>query len=210
MEQRLTKGSINLAQVYYLSRKYYQSKVDDKKRRARIDIVSGKVTSRRNMEFDRSTGQWTQTGKEAKIVFRVTSDPKSYVKTDTLKKHTYTVTFLLKDLSMGILSPFKWRTGGQKNVSFVRSGMRKEDREKIANKNILDDNQLNFFYHIEFVSKLNGTLFGRCRAKWFPKKTNPKGLLYFDKTSYFVVDKILFPLLVSGKGLQLNKSVKND
>lgn len=209
--QRLKKGDITLQQVYLLSRQYYQNNtVDDKKRRARIDIISGKITQRNNLTYNRSTRRWEQTGQESKITFIVSSNPKSYKSEDTVKIHRYPVVFLFKDISKGIASPFRWRTGSQKSPIFPKKGVKKEKRIKAVNQNIKNQIQLQFFFHLEFVSKMYGTLFGRCRAKWPPKKTNPKMLLYFDKTAYFCVEKVLIPLLSTGKGLQVGKPVKNN
>lgn len=193
-----------------MSRKYYTSgKIDDKKKRAKIDIISGKIIRKNNLEFDRVNKVWITTGRESKLIFYVNSKPTSYKKIDTISTHKYPVTFIIKNMNLGINSPFKWRTGGIKKPVLSRAGMKKKDRIRVSNQNILNETQLQFFFDIEFVSRMYGTLYGICRAKWFPKKTNPKGLLYFDKTAYFIVDKILIPLLKSGKGLQMNKTVKN-
>jgi len=52
---------------------------------------------------------------------------------------------------------------------------------------------------LEWVYKQSGVLFGPCWAKWAPKETNPKRLLYLDKHAYFITYKILPKLFSNPK-----------
>ena len=188
---KLKKGEITLNQVYAMSTALYNSgRVDNKKKRARLDILRAKMVKRRNFSFNRSSKVWEPDQRtSSKIEFLVSSDPISYPNTSGVKIHRYPVIFWFKNIEQGGDSPFRWRTGSQKGL------------KKGGDANIKAGIQLQFFYHLEFVSKIYGTLFGRCRAKWPPKKTNPKKYLYFDKTSLYCVQRVLYPLFAKGFGL---------
>lgn len=198
-------NKFSIGNIFNLSYKLYTSgKVDDKKNRAKLDVISGKIVTKNNFIYDRSKKQWLQSGQSSKLLFEIKTDPVSYVKNDTIKIHKYPITFEFKNLSLGLLSPFKWREGDQKSVVLKKPGASTTD---IANINIKNKTQLQFFFDMEWIAKINNLLWGRCRAKWFPRITNPKGYIYFGKHAYYLMRKVVIPLLNSGKLNQ--KSVKN-
>ncbi len=142
---RLTIGDITLKDVFDLSSLYYKN-YDDKMWRSGLDCTHFYIVQRNNFRYDRSQKKWLQTGREAKLVFKVTSQPISYQKIDTIKKHVYPVTFLLRDISKGINSPFRWRTGSLMKPVFAKKGDSMKKRIKIANLNIRNGIQLDFFF----------------------------------------------------------------
>lgn len=197
--QKLTRGEITLRQLYELSSTVYGTQVDDKEARANIDIVSGKITTRNNFRWDRKTKTWEETGRASKLTFIVITNPTSYKKSDNLRIHKYPVIFWFKDISMGLDSPFRWRTGSQFKPRFPLKSASKEQKKKLLENNIKNGIQMQFFFELEFVSRLWGALYGRCRANRPPTKTNPKKLLYLDKHAWFLTNKIVIPLFNSGK-----------
>lgn len=201
--------NLPLSLVFANSIKYYNSnKVDDKKERSKIDVRSGKIILKNNFEYDRSTKTWKQTGQSSKLVMEVKTVPESYKKIDTVNVHIYPITFEFKDISLGGMTPFKWRDGSQKRPIFNMPGKTSQD---IANMNIRSKIQMQFFFTTEWVSKISGTLWGVCRANRPPRKTNPKNLLYFSKHDVFLLQKIIFPFLSSGKNLgKMMRPSKNN
>lgn len=197
---------ISIESIFKLSHQYYKSKqIDDKEKRGKIDIVSSKIISKKNFKYDRSTKQWIQTGQTSKLVTEVKSDPRSYESSSTIKIHKYPITFEFSKLDMGFQTPFRWREGDQKTVKFKTN--KKQTTSNITDMNIRNKTQLQFFFEMEWIAKANMLLFGRCRAKWFPKKTNPRGFIYFGKHAFWVVEKLIFPLLTSGK---LNQKAQSN
>lgn len=191
-------NSLNLASVFQMSYKYYKSNlVDDKQRRAKLDVISGKIIVRNNMVYDRSLRKWVQKGRYVKIVTDIKTNPKSYVSNSNISIHKYPITFEIYKLEMGAFSPFRWREGGEKPVMFKRN--ENQDSQKIADQNIKNGTQMQFFFDMEWVAKINNLLWGRCRAKWFPRKTNPRGLIYFGKHAFWVVENLIMPLVNSNK-----------
>lgn len=205
---RLTKKDISIAELLQVSYQYYK-RVDDKAWRSKTDIKSARMVHRNNYEYDRKEKNWVQTGREVRLDFIVRSKPESYVKTDTVNTHIYPVTFLLRDISLGIFSPFKWRTGGYKKILFAKKGMTKQQRTNVANANIINGSQMNFFFTLEWVAKQYGLLFGLCRANRAPHITNKNMDIFFDKTALSIVIKILIPLLGKDGG-KLKQYYKND
>lgn len=195
----------SIGNIFSNSFKLYKSnKVDDKNKRANLDIISGKIITKNNFKYDRSKKQWVQTNKTSKLIFEIKTNPISYKKIDTIKIHKYPVIIEFKNVSMGLETPFKWREGDQKAIVFNKPGMTSEE---IANINIKNKSQLQFFFDMEWVAKMNNLLYGRNRAKWFPRITNPRGYIYFGKHAFFLIKKIVLPLLGTGKLNQ--KPVKN-
>ena len=205
---RLTKKDISIAELLRVSYQYYR-KVDDKAWRSKVDVKSARMIHRNNYTYDRSEKVWKQTGREIRLDFQVRSKPESYIKKDTIGVHIYPVTFLIKDLSLGIFSPFRWRTGGYKKILFAKKGMTEAQRIMIANTNIKNGSQLNFFFNIEWIAKQYGLLFGPCRANRAPSIANKNMDIYFDKTALSIVIKILIPLLGSDGG-KLKQYYRND
>jgi hypothetical protein len=72
-QNRLTKYSgLTIADVIKVSWKYYRSKDgDNKDRRMKLDIKSAKVVQRKNYEYNHSTGQFEQTGRDISITFLI-------------------------------------------------------------------------------------------------------------------------------------------
>ena len=75
----------SLLSIYQQSLKYYKSKkVDDKKLRAKLDIVSARIILKNGFQYDRSTRTWIQSGKTAKLTIMTSSKPIRYKKYDTV------------------------------------------------------------------------------------------------------------------------------
>lgn len=202
MAQRLKKGDIALQYVINTSLISYK-KQDNKKKRAKQDITKGKIVAKNNYSFNPSTKKWEQIGREVKISFLVMSKPESYKRIDTVPVHVYPVTFILRDVSMGLLTPFRWRTGSFKRVLFTKPGMSQKQVIQIANQNIRNMRQLDFFFSLEALLSRFGLLWGPDTTnKKMPKIANPLMLPYFDKTSWVCVEKILIPLLRNPNKLQ--------
>jgi len=208
MSARLKIGDISIAELLKVSYQYYR-KVDDKAWRAKVDIKSATMVHRNNYTYDKKEKNWVQTGREVRLDFFVRSKPESYKKIDTVGVHIYPVTFLIREIDKGIYSAFRWRTGGYKKILFARPGMTKQQRILAANANIHNGSQLDFFFKIEWIAKQYGLLFGPCRAKWAPNKSNSDMAVYFDKTALYVVIHILIPLLGQDGG-KLKKYYKNN
>lgn len=190
--------------MYFLSLRRYGNLVDDKKMRSSLDILNGKIINKRNFVYNKSTKQWEQVSNTMVLQFEVRTDPISYKKNDTIKIHKYPVIFQFKDFEKGFKTPFKWREGGFKKPILRAPGM---SSKTIANKNIINQTQLQFFFEMEFLAKVFNLLYGVCRAKRFPNKKNPKKLLYFGKHAYFISKKFIIPIL-SNDSLK-RKLIKN-
>jgi hypothetical protein len=199
-------NQFSISSIFKLSHKYYKSsQVDDKKARGRLDITSSKVVSKKNFKYDRSLKQWIQTGQTSKIITEVKTNPTSYEFNSNIKIHKYPITFQFQQIEKGFDTPFRWREGDQKTVKFKTN--EKQSSSSITDINITNKTQLQFFFEMEWVAKINSLLYGRCRAKWYPKSTNPKGYIYFGKHAFWVVEKLIFPLFKSGK---LNNKTQNN
>lgn len=209
---KLKKGDIDLATVYYISRKIWYPEIDNKEWRKNIDIVSSKLVARKNFKYNRSTKQWEQTGKRhVRFNFIVTSDPVSYEKIDTIKKHRYPVTVLFYDINLGFNSPFRWRTGSNKKLQVAKRGSSQQERKRIAENNIKNGVQPQFIFEIMWVANMWGLLFGpmTCLNKP-PLKTNPYFWPFFDKHMLYILEKILNPLFQNKEFLvKINQIVKN-
>jgi len=214
--------------IIQLSYKYYKLQSgDDKFKRAKLDVVNGRITKQHRFKYNRSTKQWEQQGQNVKIEFRIKTSPISYDRIDTLKYHYYPITFIIDDITKGIHSTFKWRTGSLKKPEFykkknynalAKKQLEKQKKQKkttkyllktpaqiIAEKNIKKGIQLQFFYELEWVLKNNNLLYGRCWATYPPIKTNPKHYIFFDKHAWYIVSKILIPLFKKFKILSHNQ-----
>ena len=202
MSFRLKQSDITFRDVMKMSMKYYKSsKGDDKSERAKMDIISARITARKNLQYDRSSKIYVQSGRDIKIEFTIKTDPLSYKKRDTLKFHYYPVTFLIHDIEKGIDSSIRWRTGSLKKPLFSKKGDSKIKREKIEKQNIKNRVQLQFFFELEWVLKENNLLYGRNWAKWKPKVTNKSNKIFFDKHAFFLAKNIVFKLLTTRKTL---------
>lgn len=208
---RLKKDDVPFIEIFQLS-VVYNKTVDDKKARAKIDVKSAKVTKKNNFTYNSSTKRWEQTGREFLFVFLVQTDPKSYVKQDTVKIHRYPIYFLFKDLAMGLRSPFRWREGSNARPKFAKKGANAKKRLQILNDNIKRGIQFDFFFNTMALANKFGILYGvDTTNKRFPTKANPKLIPRFSKHAYFLAEKILIPLLSNPTKLSglLSKPIQN-
>jgi hypothetical protein len=207
---RLTNKNWTIREVLYISNQLYGSKVDNKARREAVDVVGGRVTMKKNLKWNPTTKSFEQSGRDVKIVFKVKSNPVSYTRTDTVKNHYYPVTFLIHDWSLGFDSSFRWRTGSnfkwKKSTRKISEGKTPEAKDriraenlKITNLNIRRGIQAQFLFNLQWVCKKEGVLFGPMTClNQAPKETNPKFLLYFDKTALHCVLYLLPKLFENG------------
>lgn len=212
MAVRLKKGDITIREVLELSLQVYKKKkVDDKKKRMKLDVVSGRVQFRRGLKYDRSKKEWVQSSREVLLLFAVKSRPISYKRTDTIATHIYPVYFLIRSWDKGLDSSFRWRTSSLMRPHFPKKGMNQKQRTNIANSNLRRGLQMNFFFHLSYWLKKWDLLWGPNWASYAPKVTNPHGEIYLDKTALFVVLKIL-PRIFSPKisSKILKQSTKNS
>ena len=211
MSNKLTNSGLTIVDVVRLSREYYKSdNGDDKAKRSKIDVKSAKLKKRNNLEYNHSTKTWEQTGRDVLFTFMVRSVPTSYKRTDSISQHYYPVYILLHKYEKGLESTFRWRTGSLKKPLFAKKGDSKSKRTQIANKNILNMVQLNFFFFLEYLLRANNLLYGRCYATRPPIKTNPKNKIFLDKTAWHVVNKLLSPLFANSDfKVNLNKVMMN-
>jgi hypothetical protein len=208
---RLKKDDVPFIEIFQLSVLYNQT-VDNKKTRAKLDVLSGRVIKKSNFSYNPSAKRWEQTGREFLFVFQIKTDPKSYKKQDTIKIHIYPIYFLFKDLSMGLKSPFRWREGSNARPKFAKKGASAKKRLQILNDNIKRGIQFDFFFNTMTLANKFGILYGvDTTNKQFPIKSNPKLIPRFSKHAYFLAEKILIPLLSNPTKLNklLNKPVVN-
>ena len=196
---KLRKGDISLLEFYILSKKMYSSHKADKnmskKKRAKLDIVGGKITALKNFTFDKNEGKWKTTNKRSvRIEILISSKPVSYEKHDRIPVHKYPITVILYDIELGLNSPFKFRSGSLKKPIFAPKGCGSEKRLKIEETNIRNGVDFSFLIHLEKILWAYKLLFGPCYANRFPTKANPEMNVYFDKHTYFAVTKVLIPL----------------
>ena len=177
MSERLKVGDITLKQLMQISLQAYKTQVDNKKKRSKIDVLSGRMTFRRGITYDKSTKKWEQTSREARIDFLIKTDSTSYKRTDKITPHKYNITILMKDFTLGFDSPVRLRTGSIKKPKFptklvgsagkiteTKDPKEKEKirkaKEKISleNQKIMDWNirqgiQMQFFFDLSYVYK---------------------------------------------------------
>lgn len=228
---RLKKGDISINEVFILSLAEFKAKkVDDKEWRSHLDVKSAKLVVRKNLKYNPSTKKWEQTGREVKIQFLVRTTPKSYKDRSGVKVHTYPITFLFKDFSKGLNSPFRSRVGSLKKPTFPKKRTQlikdakdeeqankiRKDNERIAEfnrqvakRNILNGVQLQFFYDSEFVWNAYGLLWGPNYAKLPPKVRNPELIPYFSKHEMFIIVRFLEPMFKKLNSPKLNNIVKS-
>jgi len=197
MALNLKKGDINLQEILQLSFLYYK-KFDDKFWRSELDCKSIYITKRQNYHYDYSKKTWIQDGREAKIIFNVISEPTSYQKIDNIKKHNYPVTFLFRDISMGTRSAFRWRTGSLKRPIIAKTGKKYSQKERIqiAESNIRNGCQMDYFFNVMAVAHAFGLLYGINYTNRLPKKsTNVEHYPYLDKHALYICSHVLLPML---------------
>ena len=208
---RLARGDISLREIFQLSNRAYSSEVDNKAKRADIDVLGAKQTHRNNLE--RKEGRWVQTGREVKLTFMIRTNPTSYKKTDSIVPHVFPVVFLLKSINLGADTPFRWRTGSNAKPKFpdkkVSDGRSESEKDKIRakNKRISEGNikariQMQFFFDLMQVLDMYSLLYGpNTTNRKLPKKANPKLIPFFDKHAYFIAEKLVIPLLTTHRHL---------
>lgn len=197
MNDKLTRGNITLAEMIRISRDLFKSeKVDDKKKRAALDVVSAKVIATKNFTYNKVTKMWDDINRRSvKFEFMVKTDPMSYSHNDGLKYHYYPVVFLLYSIEDGVNSEFRYRSGSLKKPLFAPKGATAEQRKKIEIQNIRNGVDLGFFFNLEFALRSKNLLYGQCYATRAPKVTNPKKYVYLEKHSWAAVTKVLIYIL---------------
>lgn len=221
LQVRLKQKDPSITELFLISLEYYK-RVDNKRDRAKLDVVSAKLIARKNLTYDYTTKQWQQSGREIRFDFLVKSDPVSYEKKDDISPHQYPVIFLIRDLDKGMNSSFRSRVGGLKRwkspklkVSEGKTPAEKERRRKI-NQQILEINlrnglQADFIFRNMWVWKQYGLLFGPMTCLNRPPKiTNPQMWPYFSKHEYWIIWKLLEPILTTKKNIIKEKLFKNE
>jgi len=219
MGNRLTGKDWTIQEVLYISNQMYGTKVDNKMSRKDIDVKGGRITLKTNLTWNPSTKTFEQSGRDVKLVFKIKSDPTSYVKNDTVKTHYFPVTFLIHRWDLGFNSTFRWRTGSnfkwKKNRRKISEGKTpaekdsiREDNLKTTNLNIRRGIQAQFIFNLMWICKKENCLFGPMTCENRPPSiTNPKHLLYLDKHALFCVLHLL-PKLFANESVK--KFVSND
>lgn len=218
----LRKGDISLQELYDLSiLEYRKGIIDNKKRRERLDVKSAKVSLRTNLQYDRQTKSWQQTGRNVKIVTIVRTKPISYEKKDSIVVHVYPVTFIINDFEKGLGSSFRFRSGGlkkwrtsKKKISEGKTVQEKDrirrENQRIAEWNIRQGLDGSFIFELMWVLNAYGLLYGPLTCKRVaPMKTNPHLIPAFDKHSLFCFHHVIRPLLTTQKGSLLGKLFKS-
>ena len=210
MSNRLTNKGYTFRDVYKFSLDYYLEK-DDKAVRAKIDVSRAKLTGRNNVTYNPKTHSWEQDGRDIRLRFIVITNPVSYSRPswDEGKRHRFPVTFLIHSLERGLDSSFRWRTGSLKKPKFAKSGMSKEKKQQLQEKNIKNGIQHQFFFELEYVLKMNKLLYGICHANKPPVIKNPKNKIFFDKHALFCFNRIVYPFITSKKAIYANKIARN-
>jgi len=211
IKRRLTSKDITIREILKMSLQDAYLHMDNKRYRAKLDVVSAKLTVRENYDYNRKTQQWEKTGRDAKLTFVVKTDPVSYHRTDKLKFHYYPVVVLLHSPELGFDSPFKWRTGSLYKPKFPKKGMSKAQRQNIELYNLKHGIQLQFFFELEWVLWKYNLLYGRNWTTRPPRVTNPNEIPFLDKHMYWVVTKVLIHLLHgNGKKILLDKLIESE
>lgn len=190
---QLRKNNITPSQVLSLSRMWYRS-IDDKARRARMDIVGARIIKKTRLTYNRETGRWEQEGNSTKLIYNVRSIPESYESHSTIRVHRYPVTFWFQDINNGMNSVFRWRTG-----SFAKPRTRGKNT---GDFNIKRGIQLQFFYELSYVLRYYGLLYGPNWATRRPTVTNKKMIPFFDKHAYYCFTKSVMPFLSDPRKLR--------
>lgn len=203
---RLVADGLTIREFLKLCYKY-NSREDNKAKRAKMDIVSAKLTKRQNYQYNGITREWEQTGRDAKLEFLVKSDPVSYKKTDSIPIHRYPVTFVIHDIDAGLDTTFRYRSGSLMKPVFSKV---KGDSKQIAERNIRNRVDLSFFFIFMYVYRKFNILYGRNWATRPPLKTNPKMMIGIDKHGWYCLTKILLRLLTDKKQLLKDTVAKNE
>lgn len=195
------KQGMTLSHIIESSRMYYKA-FDNKKARADMDVQSARMRRRTNYIFNLLKKAWVsneeQTGQKdnsLRLDFVVKTRPISYKSPSAVGIHKYPITFLLEDTTLGIHTPFKWRTGSFKKPMFAKKGIKPKARQKITERNIRQGVQMQFFFDLEYILDKFGLLYGPNWATRAPVKTNPQLIPFFDKHAWFVVESIILPFL---------------
>ena len=132
------------------------------------------------MDFDKEKKKWIKKEGAVRFLFMVNSK-----NPETGKLSRYQVTFLFEDFSKGFDSPIKIRVGSQDSL-----------KSKRITNNKFDNIQSQFLFNSEFLYSQYGILYGRDRTEGkAPNQKNPKGILYLDKHSLWVIHNVLIPVL---------------
>lgn len=214
MSDKLKRGGLTLGEMVRISRDLFKSEeVDDKKKRARLDVVSAKVVATKNFSYNKVTKLWEDINRRAvKFEFLVKTDPVSYQHNDGLKFHYYPVIFVLYSVEDGMNSEFRYRSGSLKKPLFAPKGATADQRKKIDIQNIRNGVDMHFFFNLEFSLRSENLLYGPCYANRAPKVTNPKKYVYLEKHSWAAVTKVLIYILNNPQAMSKIKKLvyKND
>ena len=211
---KLTRGNISLGEFYRLSLDLYKSeKVDDKKKRAKLDCISAKVNIDKNITYNKVTKLWEDINRRAvKFEFIVKTQPISYESKARIKTHIYPITFILYSIEDGLDTEFKYRSGSLKKPLFAPKGSTADKRLRIEEQNIRNGVDMWFFFHLEYALRSLNLLHGVCYANRPPKETNPKKYVYLEKHGLFVCQKLLFPIMNNPQAMSRIKKLvyKNE
>jgi hypothetical protein len=189
MSDKLKKGEITLKEVYQITVDYYTKFKSTVNLKALPYILKNIVAKAQGeLQYDAEKLEWTGSNKALRIEFIVQTKDKVATKnkaTFETKPHDYPVTFFINDISEGLDSTFKWRSGADVMPVFQRAGMSLMERENITQQNYNNKVYLPFFFELEGVLPLYDLLEGHNHTKEPPKKTNPKLIPYFDKLALF-------------------------
>ena len=186
---------MTLSQVIKSSQKYFQS-IDNKALRASTDIIGARLIRQHNYQYDRQEQIWKQTGTFSKFIYGIRSRPTSY-KSDG-KVHKYPLVFWIKNASLGLESPFRYRCGSLKKPVFASKGANKAARERVASINRKNQIEFDFFFNLEWALHKQGILYGPNWAAYAPKNNrNVSQIPYFCKHAWYALQVRLMPVLIS-------------
>lgn len=118
--------------------------------------------------------------------------PRSKTTRQLKYRHQYDVTIQLDRLSIDM--PVKLRTGADRMwrmESRVRVQGQGRHRRVLESDNIKLGLNGDFFFRLSWIYKEEGILFGRNHAGWFPRITNPDGIVFLDKHMIATVEKLM-------------------
>lgn len=168
---------LNLSKEFYSSTRFKEIIQDSKYKK----IEAGYKFNFDNQIFNKEKKKWeSKKNQSVRFVFLIKS-----INKDTKKETFYPVTFLFEDFSLGLKSPIKIRVGSQD-----------KPQSKKAPNNKYDNIQSQFLFNSEFLYSQYEILYGIDRTEGKPpNKKNPKGNIYLDKHSLWVIHNVLLPIL---------------
>lgn len=203
MSDKLTRGGLTLGEMYKMSLDLYRSgKIDNKKRRANLDVVSTKILALKNFEYNKVTKAWEDIQRRSvKFELIVKTKPISYKRRDKLSSHMFPITLILYSIEDGLNSEFRYRSGSLKKPLFAKKDSPPSQRLKLEEQNIRNGIDLHFFYFLEYILAQNKLLYGINWARKAPVKTNPKGYVYMEKHFLWAFENVIIPILRNPKAI---------